>query len=271
MPLAVTLGENGYSVIGTKKDVAGYDSDVYGKVTFTALELMGGYPRYSEPPPSVFAVDTLIITLPGSRQAEHAQRTFSDIRYLVAKAREAGARHIIYTSTTSVYGFVTGMLTETSPVRPASPGGTVMAEIERYLLQQKDMSIDILRLAGLIGPDRHPARSLSGRTNLPEGDHGVNLVHRDDVIEAIQLLIRSRGPCRLYNLCSPSHPARRDFYTQLCKENGLPAPEYNASDNTVANKMIDGSLICRELGFKYAYSSPHDMPYVFRQSRKKSC
>lgn len=259
LPLAKRLADEGYSVTGTKRNVGHESSIACGQVKVVKLDLKGGYSLHPIES-SLFSADTLIITLPGSREAEKALRTFSDIRYLVDQAREAGSRHIIFTSSTSVYGDATGILTESSPVSAGTAGGAVMAETERWLLMQKDICIDIIRLAGLTGPGRHPARRLSGRKNLGQGEHSVNLVHQDDVITAIRLLIHSRGPGRLYNLCSPHHPSRREFYTRVCGLNDLPVPEFTAHLEREGGKIIDGSLICRKLGLKYSYLSLYDIP-----------
>ena len=50
--------------------------------------------------------------------------------------------------------------------------------------------MDILRLAGLVGPGRHPGRFFAGKS-APDGQHGVNLVHLEDVIGAIELLLQA--------------------------------------------------------------------------------
>ena len=81
--------------------------------------------------------------------------------------------------------------------------------------------MDILRLAGLVGPSRHPGRFFAGKS-APDGQHVVNLVHLQDVVAAIELLLQAPKGGHIYNLCAPRHPARGLFYPQMARELGLP-------------------------------------------------
>ncbi|HAP82964.1 MAG TPA: NAD(P)-dependent oxidoreductase, partial [Enterobacteriaceae bacterium] len=42
----------------------------------------------------------------------------------------------------------------------------------------------------LVGPGRHPGRFFAGKSG-PNGNHGVNLVHLEDVVGAISLLLEA--------------------------------------------------------------------------------
>ena len=49
-----------------------------------------------------------------------------------------------------------------------------------------------------------------------KGAHqSVNLVHLDDVIFAIEQLLAQNEGGRLYNLCAPIHPKKKDFTAVL--------------------------------------------------------
>jgi nucleoside-diphosphate-sugar epimerase len=61
-----------------------------------------------------------------------------------------------------------------------------------------------------VGPGRHPGRFFAGKT-APDGQHGVNLVHLEDVIGAIELLLQAPKGGHIYNICAPTHPARSTF------------------------------------------------------------
>jgi nucleoside-diphosphate-sugar epimerase len=98
---------------------------------------------------------------------------------------------IIFTSSTSVYGDTHGTVKENSPRNPSTASGRVLKELEDWLHNLPGTSVDILRLAGLVGPARHPGRFFAGKT-APDGQQGVNLVHLEDVISAITLLLWRR-------------------------------------------------------------------------------
>ncbi len=94
--------------------------------------------------------------------------------------------------------------------------GRVLEELEDWLHNLPGTSVDILRLAGLVGPGRHPGRFFAGKT-APDGEHGVNLVHLEDVIGAITLLLQAPKGGHIYNICAPAHPARNVFYPQMAR------------------------------------------------------
>lgn len=105
----------------------------------------------------------------------------------------APAHHIpriIFTSSTSVYGDIDGMAKENTERRPVTASGRVLKELEDWLHNLPGTQVDILRLAGLVGPGRHPGRFFAGKS-APDGQHGVNLVHLEDVIGAIELLLQA--------------------------------------------------------------------------------
>ncbi|MBW6351747.1 hypothetical protein, partial [Pseudomonas aeruginosa] len=70
---------------------------------------------------------------------------------------------------------------ENSPRRPQTASGQVLKELEDWLHNLPGTSVDILRLAGLVGPSRHPGRFFAGKS-APDGQHVVNLVHLQDVV-----------------------------------------------------------------------------------------
>ena len=94
----------------------------------------------------------------------------------------------------------------------------------------------------------------------PDGEHGVNLVHLEDVIGAITLLLQAPKGGHIYNICAPAHPARNVFYPQMARLLGLEPPQFRNSLDSGKGKIIDGSRICNELGFEYQYPDPLVMP-----------
>lgn len=110
-----------------------------------------------------------------------------------------------------------------------------------------------------MGPSRHPGRFFAGKS-APDGQHVVNLVHLQDVVAAIELLLQAPKGGHIYNLCAPRHPARGLFYPQMARELGLPPPVFSDSPDGGQGKIVDGNRICNELGFEYQYPDPLVMP-----------
>jgi len=58
---------------------------------------------------------------------------------------------------------------------------------EQLFHENTNFQTTVIRLAGLIGPGRNPARFFAGKTNIPNGNAPVNLIHLDDCIGFIGL------------------------------------------------------------------------------------
>lgn len=91
------------------------------------------------------------------------------------------------------------------------------------------------------------------------GSQGVNLVHQEDVISAIELLLNLPRGGHIYNLCAPAIRANEIFTLSAHARYSSP-PEFAPEDIEEALREIDGSKICSELGFEYQYPDPARMP-----------
>ena len=110
----------------------------------------------------------------------------------------------------------------------------------------------VLRLAGHIGPGRHPVRFfLRNRRDIPNGQAPVNLIHQSDIIRAIACLLESSVTNELYNLCWPEHPTKEQYYGNLALEMGEGKLSFLHGNH---GKKIDGSKITLETKFKYGHS-----------------
>ena len=260
MPLALSLLARGYRVAGSKTEPDGVEAARMCGVECYPLLLTPALQAEPDDLAALFQVDALVITLPAGRTVERAEDYFLAVQQVVDSALAYSVPRIIFISSTSVYGNVAGTLGENSPLAPVTPSAVCLMELEQWLHRLPNTSVDILRLAGLVGPGRHPGRFLADKTQLPGGAHGVNLVHLSDVISAIELLLKLPKGGHLYNLCAPGHPAKRDFYPARAKEVGRTPPEFLPGGEREGGKIIDGNRICRELGFEYQYPDPVLMP-----------
>ncbi|WP_411754443.1 SDR family oxidoreductase [Serratia sp. (in: enterobacteria)] len=259
MPLALSLMGHGYEVVGSKTTPDGVEAARMSGIECYRLELTPELICEAHDLEQLLYTDALVITLPASRTVEGSASYFDAVRMLVDSAIAFGVPHIIFTSSTSVYGETTGTVREDSPLKPVTSAGRVLEELELWLHQLPNTSVDVLRLAGLVGGDRHPGRFLAGKVDVKGGSHGVNLVHQDDVIAAIQLLLKLPKGGHTYNLCAPGHPLKRDFYPALAEQLHLQPPQF-AKEDEQEGRLVDGSRICNELGFDYQYPDPMRMP-----------
>lgn len=260
MPLAMALTARGWQVTGSKTSPDGVDAARRCGIDAFQLVLTPEIECEADELATLMAVDALVVTLPASRTVQGGEDYMQAVQNVVDTALAHKVPRIIFTSSSSVYGTGSGVMRESSALQPESVAGKTLVELENWLHDLPGTSVDIVRLAGLVGPNRHPGRFLAGKTGLDNGGHAVNLVHLDDVVDAIVLLLQTPKGGRVYNLCASKHPARDDFYPFVSKQLGLVPPTFAAEAERTAGKVVDGSKICNELGFEYSYDDPMKMP-----------
>lgn len=262
MPLAMALQAQGQHVLGSKTTQDGVDAARLSGIECYRLQLTPDLDADDDDVTHLLAAQTLIINIPPGRHNCDELFYISAVQNLVDSALAQGqVQHIIFVSSTSVYGRGKGAVTEASGCYPETASARALHELENWLHALPGVRVDILRCAGLVGPGRHPARFLAGRQNLTDGAQGVNFVHLDDCIRAITLLLECRLPQgRIYNLCAPEHPIRSVFYPLISRSLGVEPPTF-LPDTNGKMRVIDGSLICREQGFSYLYPDPAQMQF----------
>lgn len=134
------------------------------------------------------ALDALVLALaPGAAHDDYERTYVAGARGALALARATGAR-LVYTSSTGVYGVHDGSwVTEASPRRGAGPSNAALVAAEDVLLDQPDVAVTVLRVAGIYGPGRDPSHRYRDPAALARGgDYWVNLAHRDDIAAAVR-------------------------------------------------------------------------------------
>ena len=184
--------------------------------------------------------DYLIINFPPSKSSDYAQQVQDLIEQFSSETK------VIFTSSTSVYKDIDGLVNEQGGVNETHP--VYLAE-QAVIHSHHDFCI--FRLAGLIDENRHPINFLSGReTQNALGK--VNLVHKLDVISSIETQLSSTKWNTTYNVCSPEHPSRKVYYSKSADLKGLPHPIFT-SEGTIGKEISSQKLI-ETLGFQFTQS-----------------
>ena len=259
MPLAMSLAAKGWQVTGSKRTRDGVEAARMCGIDGVELRLEPELVCDADDLDTLMNVDALVITLPARRSGPGESFYLQAMQEIVDSALAHHVPRIIFTSSTSVYGEVEGVVKESSERRPVTASGQVLKELEDWLHNLPGTQVDIVRLAGLVGPGRHPGRFFAGKS-APDGQHVVNLVHLDDVVAAIELLLQAPKGGHIYNICAPSHPARSTFYPLMARQLGLAPPVFAEAKDESKGKIVDGNRICHELGFEYQYPDPLVMP-----------
>ena len=254
MPLAVALQDSGYRVFGTLRDLSKIQENKHSGINFYPLLLSPEMTTLPESTSDFWKADLFIVTIPPSN-AEYYCKGISILIEVLEKQQKKIT--IIYTSSTGVYGKAIGLIDETALPNPDRASSKAVYECEKLLLGKKDIfNICILRLAGLVGPDRVPGRFFAAKKNLNTGKSPVNLVHLNDCIEIIKAIIKNNIVNGIFNVCADLHPTHQEFYPQQAVLFGLEAPEYSDSSPDADMKIIDNTLLKNKIAYQYLYPDP---------------
>ena len=159
----------------------------------------------------------------------------------------------IFISSTSVYPETTKIATEASFKWEDHLNTMSFAEQQISLHLDKNRW-SIVRMAGLIGPNRHPAKFFAGRLKIENGLAPVNLIHLVDCIQLIDLIVKKNYWGEIINGCSSVHPTREDYYTFACEKFNFDKPMFIPND--------EGKVVSNEksiqLGMKYRMNDPFE-------------
>lgn len=206
--------------------------------------------------------DLLLINIPpGTRKNPDSDFHIRQMNFLLRMIKNSTLKKVIYISSTSVYPDSNSVMKEDDIKEKSEAGNTVLFEAEE-LVKASGKQYCILRMGGLTGYDRNLVKFFEGKKNLKGGNTPVNMIHRDDCIKIISQLIESDAECwnQTYNCCSPIHPSRKEFYTELAVRFHRPIPEYEENDNTDWKEISSEKMIER-LGYNYIFKNPMDYTY----------
>ena len=202
-------------------------------------------------------VDVLVITLPpGRRDPEVLENYTKRIQFILSALNQSIVQGIVYTSSTSVYGNMEGITTEQSPINPLTASAKAVRQAEQMLFNSS-IPLTILRFGGLAGENRKAGRFLAGKKNLPDGNAPVNLVHQQDCIAVMKMIIEQQAFGELFNVCAPLHPSRSETYTKQAEKLGLEAPTFT-TEKTKPYKVISSKKMTEFLNYEWKHPNPID-------------
>jgi len=167
--------------------------------------------------------DVLIVCAAPKTSKEY-EKAYLKIALNLEEALEENThvKHLIYTSSCSVYGEKKGQwVDENHALEPASFNQKILVEAEKVYLNRLPQSIKVclFRLGEIYGLDKAIEKrieKLSGSSLTTHGENFTNLIHVRDVIRAINWAIQHKSN-GIFNLCNDSHLTRREFYDNWCR------------------------------------------------------
>ncbi|RUT69660.1 SDR family oxidoreductase [Flavobacterium cupreum] len=252
-PLAKKLIEKGYSVNGstTSENKLSILAEAGIHPFLVTLESEG----ISESITDFLAKsEILIIDIPPKLRGNNAdteKKVFVEkIKNLIPFIEQSIVKKVLFVSSTSVYGNENTIITEQTTPNPDTESGKQLLSAEAVLQNNSLFETTIIRFGGLIGEDRHPVKTLSGRENLENPDAPVNLIHQTDCIGLIYEIIHQSKWGDVFNAVAPFHPTREVYYTGKAIALNLPLPTFSLVESGI-KKTISGEKIETSLQYQF--------------------
>lgn len=236
MPLAFELTNKGYQVKGSTTSNNKFDKLKSQGVTPFVVDI-------KQPENDIYDFllsDILIIAI--------TSKSIDDYKNLISQIENSKLRKVIFISSTSVYPFSNGVVTEESSTKQ-SP----LTEIEQLFRNSKILQPTILRFGGLFGYNRQPGNFIKGDKKIKHPEGYINFIHRDDCIQIIARIIACNTWNHTLNACSESHPKRRAFYEQEYKKVERPSPVFDEAFLS-EYKIVNSEKLKDLLDYKFKYS-----------------
>jgi nucleoside-diphosphate-sugar epimerase len=209
----------------------------------------------------IFKQQQLVICI--TPQLKYGKYDYAEKIANIAKAAEYNnVKHIILLSTTAVYRGLSGKIDETVNVNLDNEKVQCLIKAENELANFSGQT-SIIRLAGLVGENRHPGNFLAGKTKLANAQAQVNVIHQQDAVGIIKTLltlnetsteqVNRRHSDEIYNAVSLTRASRQKFYQQAAKALALTPPEFNPNNVNTTDKMISAKKIQDKLNYQFVY------------------
>jgi nucleoside-diphosphate-sugar epimerase len=221
-------------------------------------------------PPLDLGYDWIVhcVSASGGGVREYRDVYLEGTRHLLSWLSSAQPRKLVYTSSTGVYGQTDGSLVdESSALCPQTETTGVLVETEQLLLRaaaEQNVPAVVLRVAGIYGPGRSYwlNQVREGSVTMAEGgDRFLNMIHRTDVVGAVQAALLRGQAGQIYNAVDHEPVRQRALIEWLAARLGLPIPE-GVSDQQrgpgkrgLTNKRVSNRKLTEDLGYRFEFAT----------------
>jgi nucleoside-diphosphate-sugar epimerase len=204
----------------------------------------------------VFTKRSLVIAI--TPQFKRGRTDYADkIAQVVNAAHQRGlVKHIILLSSTAIYNDLAGVVDEESTPNLATEKVQILHAAEQAVLNfsnEGDNQGTVIRLAGLVGPERHPGKFLLANKTLSNASAPVNLIHQKDGVGLIETLLQARYPQGIFNGVSETHVSKQQYYQCAAKSLSLTTPIFTQSNINDITKVVSGEKAKKALNYAFVY------------------
>lgn len=216
---------------------------------------------------AIFNRQCLVIAItPQFRQGrvDYAEK----VQQLVTAAKaNHSVEKIILLSSSAVYNGLSGVVDENITLDLSADKVPLLSQAEQAVLsfneQCDNESTDdlatrngyVLRLSGLVGPNRHPGKFLLNGRMLKSPQAIVNLIHQKDAVGLIQALLASDLDGGIFNGVSSTQVTKKQYYQTAASVLNLPMPtfEEDALVSVGEPKVVSGTKTQKSLNYSFVY------------------
>ena len=154
-------------------------------------------------------------------------------------------------SSTSVYPSTKNTVSEKSII-DSTKRAKSLEKTESSILNYFDTSY-ILRLGGICGYERNSLKKIT-QNKIEYSDTPVNLIHIDDIIMIMMMLINTKNQSDIINVCATHHPSRKEYYQYLCQTLHIKEPEFLPAKAPF--KLVSNDHLKQKYDYRFLMDSP---------------
>jgi len=221
---------------------------------------------------AIFKQQCLVIAI--TPQFRQGRVDYADkVQQLVKSAKVANCvEQIILLSSSAVYNGLSGVVDENVELDLSADKVAILKDAEQAVLnfnrhsfnknidnQSNDKQINknayVLRLAGLVGPNRHPGKFLLNGRMLNSPQAIVNLIHQHDAVGLIHALLMTDLSGGIFNGVSATQVTKKQYYQAAASALNLPMPNFEENDliSVSAPKIVSGKKTKEALTYTFSH------------------
>ena len=256
--LAASLLDKNISVLGTSSKLENVEQ--LNQQSINAQQLMLPADELQLIQHDVFTKQSLVIAI--TPQFKKGRTDYADkIIQLVNAAQQRGlVQRIILLSSTAVYNDLEGDVDEESSLNLTTEKVQILNTAEQAVLnfsgqgaKQGAKQGTVIRLSGLVGPERHPGKFILANKTLSNSSAPVNLIHQQDAVGIIESLLLAESSQGIFNGVSDTHVSKQRYYQVAAKALKLDPPSFAQKNINETTKVVSGEKAKKALNYTFVY------------------
>jgi len=260
LPLAVALNQSGYQIKASSRSTSRLNQIEHAGITAHHFDI-----ENNDSDLGFLQADILIINI--------TSKNIAAFQELIKQIEESSIKQVLFISSTSVYQDSNNIEQPAiSEDNSAALKPCDLLSIENLFRQNSHFESTIIRFSGLIGYQRHPGRffrqinddGLSICKPIKNPEALVNMIHRDDCLGIIAVVLNTNSWGEVFNACSSHHPTRREFYNAALQNLAAIKPSFIEGEAAMG-KTIENRKVKTVLGYSFKHDNLLDfesMPFT---------